>query len=107
MITEHALPAIVVHVLSATALGFGQSALTALVSELDPNARGAVLALNSSAMYAGMVSATAISAALLQFGSFLSIGIMCAVAALAVLPITSYLVKEHEANRSSMAAERI
>ncbi len=85
--------AIAVHVVWATAFGAGQAALTALVSQLNPDARGSVLALNSSAMFAGMAVATAASTALLSSsGSFATIGALCAAATLLVLPLVPALL---------------
>lgn len=89
--------AVSVHVLWSAFYGFGQSALNALVSELDAANRGTVMALNSTAMYGGMMAATAASALLLQGGSFLPVGILCATAAGMVFPITRWMVREEPA----------
>lgn len=79
----------------ATFVGIGQATLTALISELNPSVRGTVLSLNSSALYLGMMAATAAAAAMLQAGlAYLAVGVMCALATLLVLPLTLYLVKE-------------
>lgn len=92
---ETLIVAILAHVIWSTAIGFGQSSLTALISELNPKVRGTVLSLNSSAMYLGMTAASVLSSILLTNNfSFLSIGILCAIASILVLPIVSYLVKE-------------
>ncbi|UFJ40822.1 MFS transporter [Brevibacillus humidisoli] len=87
--------AIMVHVAWATAFGFGQAALTALASELHPEVRGTVMSLNSSAMYAGMVVASAASAPLLQQIGFAPIGVMCALASLLVWPISRAIREQH------------
>ncbi len=78
-----------IHVFWATSFGLGHAALAAFVSELQPAGRGTVLSLNSSAMYGGMMSSTALAAVLLQVGggTFNYVGIFCAAGALAVLPI--------------------
>jgi len=91
LISENLILAIVVHVLWSTAFGFGHAALTAFISELSPSVRGTVLSLNSSAMYAGMMGATAISATMLYQSTFTAIGIFCALSTLLVLPITIVL----------------
>lgn len=97
LLTNAVVAAIVAHVIWSTAIGFGQASLTALVSELSPKVRGTVMSLNSSAMYTGMMSATAISALLMQNGTFLQIGILCAIASILCMPVTSFFVKEHSA----------
>jgi len=93
--------AIIVHVVWATAFASGFSALTALVSELNPEARGTVLALNTSFMFAGSLVFTAASAVLLRAGGFPLVGALSAVAALLVLPLTLYLIKKNVASKSS------
>jgi len=100
-----ALPAaVVVHVVWATAFASGFSALTALVSELNPEARGTVLALNTSFMFAGSLVFTAASAVLLRAGGFPLVGALSAVAALLVLPLTLYLIRERAPGGDSMSA---
>ncbi|WP_243526708.1 MFS transporter [Bacillus pseudomycoides] len=95
LLTEHVISAIIAHVLWSTSIGFGQSSLTALISELNPKIRGTVMALNSSAMYIGMMFASAGASWLLMGGqTFLAIGILCAIASFLVLPIVHFLVKE-------------
>lgn len=86
-VTDSLWSAIALHVLWATAFGAGQAALTVLVSQLNPDARGSVLALNSAAMFAGMAAATAASSVLLAGGSFATLGVLCALATLLVLPL--------------------
>ncbi|EJV56237.1 MFS transporter [Bacillus cereus] len=98
LLTEHLISAIIVHVVWSTSIGFGQSSLTALISELSPKVRGTVMALNSSAMYIGMMFASASASWLLIHGqTFLSIGILCAMASFLVLPIVHFLVKDSTA----------
>ncbi|UFJ42563.1 MFS transporter [Brevibacillus humidisoli] len=76
-------------------VGIGQATLTALISELNPSVRGTIMSLNSSALYLGMMASTAVAAAMLQSGlSYLAVGIMCAISAILVMPLTMYLVKE-------------
>lgn len=95
VLTGFFVPAILAQVIWSASIGFGQSSLTALVSELSPQARGMVLALNSSALYGGMMTATALAAFILVWGGgFLQIGILCAIASLLVLPIVVFLVRE-------------
>ncbi|MBG0967146.1 MFS transporter [Bacillus sp. SRB1LM] len=95
LLTNYAVPAIIVHVLWSASIGLGQSSLTALISELSPKVRGTVMALNSSAMYIGMMFASAGASWLLVGGkTFLAIGILCAIASFLVLPIVHYLIKE-------------
>lgn len=89
--------AIALHILWATAFGFGEAALTALISELKPQIRGTVLSLNASAMYAGMMAASALSTVLLQTEGFTGIGMVSALATCLIMPITHYLVKEQGA----------
>ncbi|MEH6892305.1 MFS transporter [Bacillus sp. JJ864] len=96
LLTEHVIFAVIVHIIWSTAIGFGQSSLTALISELSPKVRGTVMALNSSAMYIGMMFASAGASWLLIGGhTFLAIGIMCAIASFLVLPIIHFLIKEN------------
>ncbi|MED1372553.1 MFS transporter, partial [Bacillus paranthracis] len=51
---ENLVIAITLHIIWSLFIGFGQASLTALISELKPDVRGTVMALNSSAMYIGM-----------------------------------------------------
>ncbi|MFH9370007.1 MFS transporter [Streptomyces sp. or20] len=88
LVGEHLVPVLIVFILWGTAVGVGQPVLNTLVSELRPEMRGTALALNGSAQYAGMMLATSIAAALLQGSfSFTTIGVLCGVCALAVLPL--------------------
>lgn len=96
--------AVVVHILWATAFASGFSALTALVSELNPEARGMVLALSTSFMFAGSLVFTAASAVLLRAGGFPLVGGLSAVAALLVLPLTLYLVRERATGGDSASS---
>jgi predicted MFS family arabinose efflux permease len=88
------LAAVAAHVLWAAAFASGQAALTALVSELNPKVRGTVLALNTSFMFAGSMAFTGASAVLLQAGGFVYVGMLSAAAAILVLPLTLYLIRE-------------
>lgn len=98
--------AILIHICWATAFGAGQAALTSLVSQLIPNSRGSVLALNSAAMFAGMAAATAASSALLSDGSFINIGILCTVATALVIPLIPALLNGvNDQAPASMATE--
>ncbi|WP_395761574.1 MFS transporter [Bacillus sp. 3G2] len=91
---ENLVTAITVHIIWSLFIGFGQASLTALVSELKPAARGTVMALNSSAMYIGMTIASGAASLTVSNGfPFSSLGIMCAIASLLVLPIIFVLVK--------------
>ena len=94
LFTRVLVAAIIAQVVWNVALGSGTATLTALVSELSPSIRGAVLSLSSSAMYLGASMATATSAALLATGGFFRIGILCGLAALAVGPTIRYFVQE-------------
>ncbi|MFI9201802.1 MFS transporter [Streptomyces sp. NPDC053048] len=88
LIGDHLVAVLVVFITWGTAVGVGQPALNALVSELRPEMRGTALALNGSAQYGGMMLATSIAAVLLDNGvSFNVIGAICGVCALAVLPL--------------------
>lgn len=95
LLTHFLLAALVMHIIWSTSIGFGQSSLTALVSELTPTARGTVLSLNSSAQYIGTTISTGLAALLLSWGGFLSIGLMCALACLLVFPVVNFFVKEN------------
>ncbi|PKJ54651.1 MFS transporter [Bacillus sp. SN10] len=93
--TENLVIAIIVHIIWSLSIGFGQASLTALISELKPAVRGTVMALNSSAMYIGMTIASGVASLTVSHGfPFSSLGIMCAIASLLVLPIIFVLVKE-------------
>lgn len=94
LLTHVLVAAIVAQVVWNVALGSGTTTLTALASELSPSIRGAILSLNSSAMYLGAAIATAASAELLATGGFFRIGIVCGLAALAVGPMIRYFVQE-------------
>lgn len=87
--------AIIVHIIWSLFIGFGQASLTALISELKPAVRGTVMALNSSAMYIGMTIASGVASLAISNGfPFSSLGTICAIASLLVLPIIFVLVKE-------------
>lgn len=93
--TGNLIIAIIVHIIWSLFIGFGQASLTALISELKPAVRGTVMALNSSAMYIGMTIASGVASLAISNGfPFSSLGTMCAIASLLVLPIIFVLVKE-------------
>ncbi len=93
--TENLVIAIIVHIIWSLFIGFGQASLTALISELKPAMRGTVMALNSSAMYIGMTIASGVASLAISNGfPFFSLGTICAIASLLVLPIIFVLVKE-------------
>lgn len=93
--TENLVIAIIVHIIWSLFIGFGQASLTALISELKPAVRGTVMALNSSAMYIGMTIASGVASIAISNGfPFSSLGTMCAIASLLVLPIIFVLVQE-------------
>lgn len=92
-ISESLIIAIVINIIWATIYGLDQTALTALISELNPTVRGTVMALNSSAMYAGSALFTAIAAFLLFEGSFILVGILCCIANIIVF-FTVFLIHE-------------
>ncbi|HHL3303779.1 MFS transporter [Bacillus cereus group sp. Bce001] len=103
--TENLVIAIIVHIIWSLFIGFGQASLTALISELKPAVRGTVMALNSSAMYIGMTIASGVASLAISNGfPFSSLGTMCAIASLLVLPIIFVLVKEKaSSNKKKMA----
>lgn len=92
IVTHHLVAAIVAQAIWNIALGSGTATLTAIVSELSPAIRGAILSLNSSAMYFGAALATATSAALLIGGGFFRVGVVCGMASMVVGPMVYYLV---------------
>lgn len=98
--TDTIQAAIVAHIVWSTTFASGQAALTALISELKPQVRGTVLALNTSFMFAGSLVFTAASAVLLQAEGFAYVGALSSAAAILVLPITLYLVKERAPQES-------
>ncbi|MFE7375397.1 MFS transporter [Bacillus cereus] len=98
---ENLVIAIIVHIMWSLFIGFGQASLTALISELKPAVRGTVMALNSSAMYIGMTIASGVASLAVSNGlPFFSLGIMCAIASLLVLPIVYILVKGKESSNT-------
>lgn len=103
--TENLVIAIIVHIIWSLFIGFGQASLTALISELKPAVRGTVMALNSSAMYIGMTIASGVASLAISNGfPFFSLGTICAIASLLVLPIIFVLVKEKTSpNKKKMA----
>lgn len=91
---ENLVIAITLHIIWSLFIGFGQASLTALISELKPDVRGTVMALNSSAMYIGMTIASGVASLTVSNGfPFSSLGTICAIASLLVLPIIFVLVK--------------
>ncbi|OUM95805.1 MAG: hypothetical protein A9Z00_11625 [Thermobacillus sp. ZCTH02-B1] len=92
---------VALHVLWAALYAAGQSAFTALVSELDPQSRGAVLSLNSSAMYIGASAMSTLAAALLQIGPFWTVGFMCGLANLLVTAIARSAIRERGTARNA------
>ena len=85
---------VLLHVLWAALYAAGQSAFTALVSELEPDSRGTVLSFNSSAMYVGASAMSGLAAILLETGSFRPVGLMCAAANLLVAAIAAFVIRE-------------
>lgn len=83
------------HFIWSMSTGFGQASLTSFMSELNPNIRGTVLSLNSSATYLGMTMTTFISSIALESQSFLLLGIVCALCFILIVPIISKLVVEN------------
>ncbi|WP_164985201.1 MFS transporter [Ammoniphilus sp. CFH 90114] len=85
---------ITTHFLWSMSTGFGQASLTSFMSELNPQIRGTVLSLNSSATYLGMTFTTLISTFVLESQGFLLLGIICSLCFLVIVPIISNLVSE-------------
>lgn len=96
LMRDHFIAAIVINTCWSAAVGFGQASLYALISELNPNARGTILSWNSSAVYGGMSAATAFTALILTKGGFAVVGIVCAILTLLILPIMHFLVIENK-----------
>lgn len=94
-------PVIVTHAVWAFATGVGQSTLTAFMSELNPGARGTILAMSSSATYLGMTASTSLAVLLLSAGGYVLVGILCSILVLSVVPILWYQV--HEAGSRTAA----
>jgi len=85
---------VLLHIVWAALYAAGQSAFTALVSELDPRSRGTVLSLNSSAMYIGASALSALASALLGTGAFWPIGLMCGAANVLAAVIAAAAIRE-------------
>lgn len=85
---------VILHILWADLYAVGQSAFTALISELDPAARGTVMSLNSSAMYIGGGALSALAAVLLTTGTFWPIGLMCGIGNVLVSIIVIFAIHE-------------
>ncbi|MGM7681376.1 MFS transporter [Cytobacillus sp. Hm23] len=96
LLTTNFWVSVTLHVIWAALFAIGQSAYTALISELNPQARGTVMSLNSSAMYIGAGILTAIAAGLLKTGSFWQIGLMCGIANILVMLITVFVIHENK-----------
>lgn len=93
---------IALHVIWASFYGVGQSAITTIISELEPNSRGTIMALNSSAMYLGSGLFTIAASFLLSATNFFWLGIVCGVANMVVLLIVILGIKEkHEISQVS------
>lgn len=97
---------IVLHVIWAALYAVGQSAFTALISELNPQSRGTVMSLNSSAMYIGSGLLSAIAAGLLKIGSFWQIGLMCGIANVIVMIITVFAIRENDSTSNKRELEQ-
>jgi predicted MFS family arabinose efflux permease len=80
----------------------GHAAFTALVSELDPNARGTVLSFNSSAMYIGAGAASGLAAVLLRAADFWSVGLLCGAANALVAVIVLTAIRERRTAGGSL-----
>ncbi|MGD8560389.1 MAG: MFS transporter [Gammaproteobacteria bacterium] len=106
LLTQHVELTIGVHMVWATAFSAGQTALTALISELRPTVRGTVMSLNSAAMFAGMMVLTGLSSPLLQAGGFAFIGYLCAAAALLALLIARYRLAEKASGEPMLCVDR-
>jgi predicted MFS family arabinose efflux permease len=81
------------HVVWAFATGLGQSSLTTFISAMNPEARGTILAMNSSATYLGMTASTAAAVGLLAYGGYALVGTLCSVMVWLVIPILAYQTK--------------
>jgi predicted MFS family arabinose efflux permease len=92
---------VLLHILWAAFYAAGQSAFTALISELDPKSRGTVMAFNSSAMYIGASAMSALAAALLSTGVFWPIGFMCGIANIFVMVIVTFAIRERGSGRGA------
>lgn len=98
--TSHLWTSIILHMVWAALYAVGQSAFNALISELNPQSRGTVMSLNSSAMYIGAGVLSTFAAGMLNFGSFWHIGLMCAAANLLVAVISLFAIHEnHNASK--------
>lgn len=92
--TKSVFLSIGIHIVWAAAYAVGQAAFHTIVSELNPHIRGTVLALNTSAMYAGGGLLSLLATPLLSWGGFTLVGMMCGLANLLVLLITWLGIKE-------------
>ncbi|MBP1934429.1 MFS transporter [Ammoniphilus resinae] len=87
LLTGYLYLSVFIHLFWSASIGVGQSSLTAFVSQLSPRIRGTVMSLNSSAMYLGMTIASSFASLLLVNFTFFSLGVLCAISVLLVLPI--------------------
>lgn len=85
---------LVTHFIWSISTGFGQASLTSFMSELNPNVRGTVMSLNSSATYLGMTFTTMISTVVLKYTGFLLLGAICSLCLILIIPIILMLVNE-------------
>lgn len=94
LVTVNLWLSILLHILWASFYAAGQSSFTALVSELDPDIRGAVMSLNSSAMYFGAGTLSAVAAILLETGAFWPVGLICGLANVVVTVMVMFAIRE-------------
>lgn len=86
-LTRALVPSIAAAAAWVLAFNIGVSTITTLAGGLNPAARGTVLAMNSSALYAGATAGTSASAAILSAThSFLWVGALTATCCLLVFP---------------------
>lgn len=104
-ITGHLFLSVFIHVLWSASIGVGQSSLTALVSQLSPKIRGTVMSLNSSAMYLGMTLASSFASLLLGNHTFFTLGLLCAVSTILVLPLIGNIIVAENVDRSLNRSE--
>lgn len=96
LLTTELWISILLHVIWAAMYAIGQSAFTALISELQPQSRGTVMSFNSSAMYIGAGLLSAVATVLLKMGSFWLIGLMCGIANTIVMIIIGFAIRENQ-----------
>lgn len=104
-LTFNLAAAIIAQIVWGAAVGLGQSSLTTLQSELSPRARGTVMSLNSSALYAGSMLGTAAASMLLVHQiPFFGVGLVSAVATLLVVVVVASFIRESSAVKEKAAA---